>query len=203
MGEERNVSANGTSASGNCCSSRERIWLMKGGEHVEQPERFGWKISEVERLVGLSRRDIQRCCYSGTGGFGLLSPGDGGWGRRTYDERDLAMLFLVAERRRDGMTLSQAARKLKEECESQTLAEIVADDASRLSDLLDELYGRYVRMEALSAALDSDLSRELRLRGLRDRMQALADVVADGPKGTEEIELPGLELVEELIDHSS
>lgn len=39
-------------------------------------EHGGWTISEVERLTGLPRRDIQRCCYSGKGGLGIVkSPG--------------------------------------------------------------------------------------------------------------------------------
>lgn len=60
-------------------------------------EQHGWRIAEVERLVSLSRRDIQRACYQGRGGAGVLTPSDGSWGRRTYDERDLATLFLLAQ----------------------------------------------------------------------------------------------------------
>lgn len=42
-------------------------------------KRRGWKIAEVERLVGLSLRDIQRACYQGRGGMGVLKPSDGSW----------------------------------------------------------------------------------------------------------------------------
>lgn len=77
-------------------------------------EQHGWRIAEVERLVSLSRRDIQRACYQGRGGAGVLTPSDGSWGRRTYDERDLATLFLLAQRRRESLTLSQAADDLRE-----------------------------------------------------------------------------------------
>lgn len=193
------TAANGLSVGGNCCSSDEQIWLMKGGERMERPERRGWKISEVERLVGLSRRDVQRCCYDGAGGVGLLSPKDGGWGRRSYDERDLATLFLVAERRQEGLTLSQAARQLKEERETHTLAELLDDDALRLRDQLDEMAERLVRAEALSAALDDELRRELRLRELLERLQALGKVFAEDEGGAMEPESPGLELLQELM----
>lgn len=199
MSEVRNVSVNGMSASGNCCSSRERIWLMKGGERVEQPERYGWKISEVERLVGLSRRDIQRCCYSGTGGVGLLSPSDGGWGRRTYDERDLAMLYLVGERRREGLTLSQAAHALSQELEKHSLAELLDADAMRLRDQLDDMFTRLVHIEAFAAVLDDELRRELRLRELSERLTALGDAVAESSDGDTQLDLPGTELLQELM----
>ena len=42
-------------------------------------EHGGWTISEVERLTGLPRRDIQRCCYSGKGGLGIVKPQDSTW----------------------------------------------------------------------------------------------------------------------------
>ena len=199
MSDKQRFSADGMSANGDCCSSRERIWLMKGGERVEQPERRGWKISEVERLVGLSRRDIQHCCYSGAGGVGVLTPSDGGWGRRTYDERDLAMLFLVAERRREGLTLSQAARQLNQELEEHSLTDLLEADAMRLRDQLDELFGRLVHVEAFSAALDDDLRRELRLRELNERLGALGDVTAEQADEGAEFELPGVELLQELM----
>ena len=34
----------------------------------------GWKISQVESLVGLQRRDIQRACYVGAGGLVSVKP---------------------------------------------------------------------------------------------------------------------------------
>lgn len=60
-----------------CCSSVEQICWNSGGRHSEgrqmdnAHEHGGWTISEVERLTGLPRRDIQRCCYSGKGGIAL------------------------------------------------------------------------------------------------------------------------------------
>ena len=42
----------------------------------------GWKISQVEALVGLPRRDIQRACYEGAGGLGIVKPRKTTWGWR-------------------------------------------------------------------------------------------------------------------------
>ena len=42
-------------------------------------EQHGWRIAEVERLVSFSRRDIQRACYQGRGGAGVLTPSDSSW----------------------------------------------------------------------------------------------------------------------------
>ena len=57
-------------------------------------EHGGWTISEVERLTGLPRRDIQRCCYSGKGGLGIIKPQDSTWGRRTYSVDEIALLYV-------------------------------------------------------------------------------------------------------------
>ena len=99
-------------------------------------EQHGWRIAEVERLVSLSRRDIQRTCYQGRGGAGVLTPSDGSWGRRTYDERDLATLFLLAQRRRESLTLSQAADDLRERLRDHSQQELLALEAEKLSDRL-------------------------------------------------------------------
>ena len=45
----------------------------------------GWKISQVEALVGLPRRDIQRACYEGAGGLGIVHPQNTAWGWRMYE----------------------------------------------------------------------------------------------------------------------
>lgn len=52
----------------------------------------GWKISQVEALIGLPRRDIQRACYDGSGGFGLVKPRNSTWGWRVYETTDLELL---------------------------------------------------------------------------------------------------------------
>lgn len=57
----------------------------------------GWKISQVEVLVGLPRRDIQRACYEGAGGLGIVKPRNTTWGWRVYEVPDVAKLFLLAQ----------------------------------------------------------------------------------------------------------
>lgn len=73
-----------------------------------------WQISQVQRLIGLPRRDIQRACYSGPGGAGILQPAESSWGRRSYDLDDLAKLYLVARYRERGLTLNEIRRTLEE-----------------------------------------------------------------------------------------
>ena len=69
----------------------------------------GWKISQVESLVGLPRRDIQRACYEGAGGLGIVKPRNTTWGWRVYEVPDVAKLFLLAQGRRQGKALELAS----------------------------------------------------------------------------------------------
>lgn len=52
----------------------------------------GWRVSQVESLLNMSRRDITRSCYADLkrGGAGILQPADGTWGRRNYSIEDIA-----------------------------------------------------------------------------------------------------------------
>lgn len=72
----------------------------------------GWKISQVESLVGLPRRDIQRACYEGAGGLGIVKPRNTTWGWRVYEVPDVAKLFLLAQGRRQGKTLDEVRDEL-------------------------------------------------------------------------------------------
>lgn len=72
----------------------------------------GWKISQVESLVGLPRRDIQRACYEGAGGLGIVKPRNTTWGWRVYEVPDVAKLFLLAQGRRQGKTLDELRDEL-------------------------------------------------------------------------------------------
>ena len=47
----------------------------------------GWKVSQVEALIDLPRRDIQRACYEGPGGIGIVRPQNTSWcGRARHRE---------------------------------------------------------------------------------------------------------------------
>ena len=72
----------------------------------------GWKISQVDALVGLPRRDIQRACYEGAGGLGIVKPRNTTWGWRVYEVPDVAKLFLLAQGRRQGKTLDELRDEL-------------------------------------------------------------------------------------------
>ena len=113
----------------------------------------GWTISQVEALIGLSRRDIQRCCYEGKGGVGILSPEDSRWGRRTYTADDLARLFIVAQMKADGMSLPEARRALDHaESDGKTDAELLRDYAERVAEKIEQLETLLLSAKALLAA---------------------------------------------------
>lgn len=80
-----------------------------------------WTISEVERLTGLPRRDIQRCCYSGKGGLGIVDVPNSTWGRRCYGVAEMATLYVVQLERLAGESLPEIGRKLREETDAGSL----------------------------------------------------------------------------------
>lgn len=163
-------------------------------------KRRGWKIAEVERLVGLSLRDIQRACYQGRGGMGVLKPSDGSWGRRTYDERDLAVLFLLAQKRREGLTLSQAAEQLRDDTAGHTLSQLLDVEAERLSEQLEVIEDRLVRAEALAAAIGAEPTRTQQLSLIHDHAQELGRAsLGPGHASPSEDDAPGEELLQELM----
>ena len=73
----------------------------------------GWKVSQVEALIDLPRRDIQRACYEGPGGIGIVRPQNTSWGWRVYEVADVAKLFLLAQARRRSQTLEEACASLR------------------------------------------------------------------------------------------
>ena len=97
---------------GCCCSSVEQVSWKKGGQGMRDEVADGWKISQVEVLVGLPRRDIQRACYEGAGGLGIVKPRNTTWGWRVYEVPDVAKLFLLAQGRRQGKTLDEVRDEL-------------------------------------------------------------------------------------------
>lgn len=115
--------------------------------------RGGWRISEVERLLGLGRRDIQRACYGGRGGVAILDPTDTAWGRRTYDGHDLAQLFLVGQLRRRGLSLPEVKAEFEgSRAAGRTVEDMLAVQVARLREQAEEVAGRLLQAEALLAA---------------------------------------------------
>ena len=108
--------------------------------------RGGWRISEVERLLGLGRRDIQRACYGGRGGVAILDPTDTAWGRRTYDGHDLAQLFLVGQLRRRGLSLPEVKAEFEgSRAAGRTVEDMLAVQVARLREQAEEVAGRLDR----------------------------------------------------------
>ncbi len=114
----------------------------------------GWAVSEVERLTGLSRRDIQRCCYQGKGGVGILEPQDSAWGRRTYSARDLAILFVVRLEKQAGLSLPEIAEKLHDQpvLERTPKAGALPAYIARLAEKQEEIEGQLLATRALFLA---------------------------------------------------
>lgn len=122
----------------------------------QSPKQHAWQISSVQQLIGLSRRDIQRACYEGDGGVGILSPKDSTWGRRTYDETDLAKLFVVRQYKTHGLSLPEIRKEFdKAASEGEGYRELLDVQVDRLRERCDELADALVRAEALSRAVDN------------------------------------------------
>ena len=117
-------------------------------------EHGGWTISEVERLTGLPRRDIQRCCYSGKGGLGILKPQDSTWGRRTYSACDVATLFVVRLEKQQGLSLPEIGEKLRKRPAIGSEAEpgLLAVHIARLKEQQEEVAGQLLAARALLMA---------------------------------------------------
>lgn len=98
-----------------------------------------WKISQVEKLIGLPRRDIQRACYSGKGGVAILDPKNSSWGKREYDIDDLAKLFVVKCHRQKGMSLVESASAFRSFEESEKAYSMLDAHVSLMLAKRDEL----------------------------------------------------------------
>lgn len=123
----------------------------------------GWTVSEVEQLTGLSRRDIQRCCYQGKGGVGILEPQDSTWGRRTYSARDLATLFVVRLEKQAGLSLPEIAEKLHDQpvLECSLKAGALPTYVARLAEKREEASGQLLATRALFLATSGNNANAL------------------------------------------
>lgn len=113
----------------------------------------GWKISQVEALIDLPRRDIQRVCYEGPGGIGVVHPHNTAWGWRIYEVADVAKLFLVAQARRRSQTLEEACHVLASSEDEAGLANALELCEQRAFDARDTEAGAFAAAHALRCAL--------------------------------------------------
>ena len=118
-------------------------------------EHGGWTISEVERLTGLPRRDIQRCCYSGKGGLGIIKPQDSTWGRRTYSVDEIALLDVVQLERLEGASLPEISNRMHGAAQNAPVdpAEALLSHIARLEERREAVVGQLVSAQALCVAL--------------------------------------------------
>ena len=146
------------------------------------------QISEVERLTGLSRRDIQRVCYQGEGGIGLLSPKETKWGYRVYSAQDLKVLYAVSLLKERGKTLPQVKREF-ERVHSDVDA-ILDEQIDLLREEIEKSVSRYHKALALGRAKDRDALERL----FRHMLTFAGD---DGRDSA--LDLPEMELLVELM----
>ena len=156
--------------------------------------RSGWQIAEVQQLTGLPRRDIQRACYEGAGGTGLVHPQESSWGKRSYDENDLTQLFCLKQLRDEGLSLPEASRLLQAaHADGAGWGRYEADQQARLREPAEDAAGRLANADALHAAtagaadhaqLDACIYVQM-LQGAvelsREQLQATPDAIANSP----------------------
>lgn len=114
----------------------------------------------MEKLIGLSRRDIQRACYNGRGGIAILEPKDSSWGKRTYDYEDIAKLFIIKRLRDQGMSLFQTKEQFEtfdKESHDYSMLDI---QLSLMVSELDALERQIACARALSIATNKKRSSE-------------------------------------------
>lgn len=142
-----------------------------------------WKISQVEKLIGLSRRDIQRACYQGCGGVSILQPEDSSWGRRNYRVEDLAKLFVIKCYRQRGMSLAQIKREFDRFDEVEEGCSLLECQVSLMLDQREALE----RQIACGRLFEASLRGECALRELAQVYTLEAIVGAAGLNGKGEL----------------
>lgn len=116
----------------------------------------GWKISQVERLIDLPRRDIQRACYAGQGGACILEPTDSTWGKRFYSSGDIAKLMLVKLHKDQGYSLPEIRDLLNHPGKQFETQEQLSIWRARLEEEMLEVELKLNRVLMLLAALEDD-----------------------------------------------
>ena len=139
-----------------------------------------WKISQVEVLIGLPRRDIQRACYSGRGGAAILEPEDGSWGKRAYSCEDVAKLFVVKRLRDQGLSLPEVKERFDRFEEGRHDYSMIDDQISAMLADSDCLEAQIACGRALSIAVEDGLGSEaLCSLVLSETLKAIACVSAE------------------------
>lgn len=77
-----------------------------------------WKISQVEKMTGVKRRDIQRVCDPNSR-VHIFTPRESGPGKRSFDEDDILKIVLIGQYQDMGYTLPQIRRTFEEFADSE------------------------------------------------------------------------------------
>lgn len=187
----------------------------KGVPMGERDTPQGWKISQVERLIDLPRRDIQRACYAGQGGACILEPADSTWGKRFYSTDDIAKLMLVKLYKDQGYCLPEIRDLLNRSDEQANVEKELSVWKARLEEELLEIELKLNRILALLAALGSSegarieaVGEHLRQRLPRETFDMLKSTLfeTDAPHPTPEaldalsrgLDKPGIDLAIDL-----
>mgnify|MGYP001385251945 CR=1 FL=1 len=175
----------------------------------------GWKISQVERLIDLPRRDIQRACYAGQGGACILEPTDSTWGKRFYSSGDIAKLMLVKLHKDQGYSLPEIRDLLNHPGKQFETQEQLSIWRARLEEEMLEVELKLNRVIALLAAPEHDGDKRtdaiedlLRQQLPQKAIDALTEVLskAESTSLTAEtldtleshLDIPGIDLVIDL-----
>ncbi len=115
----------------------------------------GWRVSQVESLLNMPKRDITRSCYADRkrGGAGILQPADGTWGRRDYSIEDIAWLYLVKLQHEQGYSLPEIAKRMDTSAGVSVLCEHLDAVAARAAEAYEEVLEKRERARVLRCAL--------------------------------------------------
>lgn len=115
----------------------------------------GWRVSQVESLLNMPRRDITRSCYADRkrGGAGILQPADGTWGRRSYSIEDIAWLYLIKLQHEQGYSLPEIAKRMDTSVGVGALCEHLDAVVNRAAEAYEEAFEMRERARVLHCAL--------------------------------------------------
>lgn len=117
----------------------------------------GWQVSQVERLIEMPKRDIQRSCYPDRerGGADILRPVNGSWGRREYSAEDIAWLYLVKLQHDKGYSLPEIARRFEADGEPHALRRYYEILCERSVERLETAQIEFERARILRLVVDA------------------------------------------------
>lgn len=128
----------------------------RGAMDCSVPRR-GWRVSQVESLLNMPKRDITRSCYADRkrGGAGILKPADGTWGRCNYNVEDIAWLYLVKLQHEQGYSLPEIAERMDTTVGVDALCGYLDAVADRAAEAYEGLREKRERARVLRCALNA------------------------------------------------